>query len=350
MKGKKNSKEGMNVHEKYELITRNLQEVIGGDELKELLSSGKEVSVYWGTMPTGSPHISYLYPLSKVADFLRAGLNVKILIADLHAALDGVQWDILDKRQIYYEGLIPIMLQSVGVDTDKLVFVKGSKMQLTPEYFKDLLRLSTLTTVHDATKAASEVVKLGDNPKLGGIIYPLMQALDEEYLNADIQFGGVDQRKIFVYARENLPKIGYKARVELMNYLLPGLIGQKMSSSVPGSKIDMMDSEDEVNKKLKNAVCGEGDLNNGLLPFAKYVLFVLKQDKKEKLTIERAEKFGGNLEYDSYNKLEKDFAAKKLHPLDLKNAIAKEINVLIAPVRENKKLKELYKEAYGSVS
>ena len=36
MKGKKNSKEGMNVHEKYELITRNLQEVIGGDELKEL--------------------------------------------------------------------------------------------------------------------------------------------------------------------------------------------------------------------------------------------------------------------------------------------------------------------------
>src|SRR3990167_9136038 len=111
-------------------------------------------------------------------------------------------------------------------------------MQLTPEYFKDLLRLSTLTTVHDATKAASEVVKLGENPKLGGIIYPLMQALDEEYLKVDMQFGGTDQRKIFVYARESLPKIHYKPRIELMNYILPGLIGKKMSSSEDATKID----------------------------------------------------------------------------------------------------------------
>lgn len=333
--------------ERFELITRNLQEVIGRDELKEKLASKKEISLYWGTMPTGSPHVSYLYPFIKIADFLKAGLKVKILLADLHAALDGVPWQILDKRQAYYEALIPEMLKSVGVDTKKLEFVHGSDIQLKPNYFKDLLKLSTMTTVHDATKAASEVVKLGENPKLGGILYPLMQSLDEEYLKVDIQFGGVDQRKIFVYARENMPKIGYTARIELMNYILPGLTGQKMSSSVPGSKIDMLENEESVNKKIRDAICVEGDANNGLMAFLKYVIFVLKKDRNETFIIERPAKYGGTLKYHDYEKLEKDFTEKKVHPLDLKNALAKELNKLLEPVRSNSKLQKLYKEAYS---
>lgn len=344
---KKLRKENMDIKTRVELVIRNLQEVLGQDELKKLLSGKKEVSVYWGTMPTGSPHISYLYPLLKVGDFLNAGLKVKILIADLHAALDGVPWDILDKRQAYYEALIPEMLKVLKVDIKKLEFVKGSKMQLKPEYFKDVLKLSMLTSVHDATRAASEVVKLGDNPKLGGIIYPIMQALDEEYLGVDMQFGGTDQRKIFVYAREYLPKLGYKARVELMNYILPGLTGQKMSSSIPGTKIDMLEPEAEVKKKINNAVCAEGDPNNGLMAFLKYAIFVLKADSKEKFLIERPAKFGGNVSYSNYESLEEDFVKKKVHPLDLKNAVAREINKLIEPLRKNKKLIKLYKEAYS---
>ena len=61
----------MKAEEKYNLITRNLQEVLGEKELKELLEKGKDVSIYWGTMPTGSISIAYFFPLLKVADFLR---------------------------------------------------------------------------------------------------------------------------------------------------------------------------------------------------------------------------------------------------------------------------------------
>jgi tyrosyl-tRNA synthetase len=337
----------LSVEERFNLITRNLQEVIGGEELKELLSGKKEVSVYWGTMPTGSPHVSYLYPLYKIGDFLQAGLKVKILLADLHAALDGVPWEILSKRQAYYKALIPEMLKSLGVDVKKLEFVEGSSIQLKGEYFKDLLKLSTHTTVHDANKAASEVVKLGENPKLGGIMYPLMQALDEQYLGVDIQFGGTDQRKIFVYAREFLPKIGYKSRVELMNYILPGLIGQKMSSSVPGSKIDMLDSAESVQTKINKAACEEGNPQNGILPFLKYMIMVWKQDNKQNFVVERPEKFGGNKSYSTYEEIEADFVAKKLHPMDLKKSFAKELNSLMEPVRSNKKIQQLYKEAYS---
>ena len=101
-----------------------------------------------------------------------------------------------------------------------------------------------------------------------------MQALDEEYLKVDVQFGGVDQRKIFMYARENLPKLGYAKRAHLMNPMVPGLTGNKMSSSEVDSKIDLLDPPSQIKKKLKKAFCEEGNIeNNGPLAFTKHVLF-----------------------------------------------------------------------------
>lgn len=44
-----------------------------------------------------------------------------------------------------------------------------------------------------------------------------LQALDEEYLKVDAQFGGIDQRKIFTFAEKYLPQLGYQKRSHLMN-------------------------------------------------------------------------------------------------------------------------------------
>ncbi len=336
---------GLSVDEKIELITRNLQEVVQEGELKSLVKSKKSISVYWGTMPTGSISIAYFFPMMKIADFLRAGLRVKILIADLHAALDSVDWDILDKRYEYYKEAILTILKTIDVDVSKLEFVRGSDIQLNKDYFHDLLKLTTLTSLHDSKKAASEGVKsaVGENVKLAGMVYPLMQALDEEYLKVDMQFAGVDQRKIMMYAREYLPKIGYKARVELMNPMIRGLIGEKMSSSIEGTKIDLLESEEKIKSKINKAECIAGNPDNGLMALLKYLIFI----KKEKIIVNRPEKFGGDLEYSNYEELEKDFVEKKLHPLDLKNMVAREIIELLEKFRKSKKLKRLYKEAYG---
>lgn len=338
--------EKMSVDEKLELITRNLQEVIGREDLGDLLKKKKEVSVYWGTMPTGSISIAYFFPMLKVADFLKAGLRVKILLADLHAALDSVPWEILEKRYAFYEAAIKKILTTIGVDLTKLEFVKGSDLQLNKTYFHDLLKMSTFASVHDAKKAASEVVKLGDNPKLSGIIYPLMQALDEQYLDVDIQFGGMDQRKIMVFAREYLPKINYQSRIELINPLIRGLVGEKMSSSIEGTKIDLMELEPDVKKKLNKAEFVEGEVENGVMALLKYFIFVLKSDKGEKLIIERPEKFGGTKEYLDYDSLEKDVISKSMHPMDVKMAVANEINLLLQNFRGDKDLVKKHKEAY----
>lgn len=118
--------------EKYKLITRNLQEWLGEEKLKTILKE-RDLKVYWGTATTGKPHIGYFVPMTKIADFLRAGVEVTILFADLHAYLDNMKapWELLELRTQYYEAVIKAMLRSIDVPLDKLKFVKGTDYQLS---------------------------------------------------------------------------------------------------------------------------------------------------------------------------------------------------------------------------
>lgn len=339
----------MNTEEKIKLITRNCQEVVTEEELKKLLEEKKNPCVYLGTAVTGRPHVGYFMWVLKLADFLKAGFKVKLLLADLHGALDNTPWHLLEKRFNYYSIVIPAMFEAVGADISNFEIVKGSDFQLGHEYVFDIMKMSTQASVHDCTKASSDVVKQSESPKLSGLIYPIMQALDEQYLDVDVQYGGIDQRKILMFAREYLPKVGYNSRVEIMTPLIPSLTASgKMSASDLNSKIDLLDSEEDVKKKLNSAYCPEGEVeDNGVLAFCKYVLFTIKSDNSEEFVIERPEKWGGNLVYKDYSSLEKDFSEKKLHPMDLKQALADEINKLLEPIRKKaEKNQEMVKEAY----
>merc|ERR1719277_859904 len=340
----------LSVPEKKSIIFRNLQEVLGEDRIDEILKT-RDLKIYWGTATTGKPHIAYFVPMSKVADFLSAGCEVTILFADLHAYLDNMKapWELLKLRTEYYEHVIKAMLTSIGVSLEKLRFVRGTDYQLSKEYTLDMYRLSSIVTEHDARKAGAEVVKQVQHPLLSGLLYPGLQALDEQYLGVDAQFGGVDQRKIFTYAEKYLPSLGYAKRAHLMNPMVPGLTGAKMSSSEVDSKIDLLDSPGDIKKKLKKAFCEPGNItDNGVLSFCKYVVFPVAL-KGEKFTIERDEKNGGNAYFDAYENLEQSFAKEEVHPGDLKAAVEKYLNRLLDPVRkifESKELKKLAHDAY----
>ena len=91
-----------------------------------------------------------------------------------------------------------------------------------------------------------------------------------------------------------------------MNPMVPGLTGTKMSSSEETSKIDILDTPAQVKKKIKGAFCEPGNIdNNGLLSFAKHVLFPLS--KTGEFVIERKEEYGGRLTFGSYKELEDCF-------------------------------------------
>ncbi len=119
----------------------------------------------------------------------------------------------------------------------------------------------------------------------------------------------------------------------------------KMSKSRPDSAIFMTDSAKDVQRKISKAFCPEKIAEeNPVLEYAKYIVF----EKFDSLKIERPEKFGGNIEYNSYNDLEVDFVNGNLHPADLKTSVANSVNELLEPVRKhfekNKKAADLLKQ------
>ncbi|KAL5106853.1 Tyrosine--tRNA ligase cytoplasmic [Taenia crassiceps] len=322
---------------RYSLVVQNLQEVVGDSELRSILQNGNEktLEVYWGTATTGKPHVAYFVPICKVADMLHAGVKVTILFADLHAYLDNMKspWSILCHRATYYETIIKSMLESVGVRLDQLHFVRGSDYELSRAYSEDVYRISADTSVRDARKAGAEVVKQVANPLVSGLLYPLLQALDEEYLHVDAQFGGVDQRKIFVLAERILPRLGYRKRIHLMNPMVPGLTGDKMSASEAASKIDLLESSASVCAKLATAACPLGQRaaeGNGVLAFIKFVVFPLVNLAEP----DSAVKIGG-MSFATFEELEDAYVAgaAEVSPEALRACIFEHLDPRIEVVR-----------------
>ncbi|KAG9076745.1 hypothetical protein FS749_011429 [Ceratobasidium sp. UAMH 11750] len=342
---------------RFEIITRNLQEVLGGDIIKAILNEGRNPKCYWGTATTGRPHIGYFVPLMKIADFLDAGVEVTILLADLHAFLDNLKApvELVEHRVSYYSHLLKAIFESLGVPVDRLKFVIGSSYQLSKEYNMDNYRLCATVTEHDAKKAGAEVVKQVASPLLSGLLYPGLQALDEQYLDCDFQFGGVDQRKIFTFAELYLPKLGYRKRAHLMNTMVPGLTGGKMSSSDANSKIDFLDPPATIRKKIRSAFCEEGVVEgNGVLAFVKAVLMRVVEGRVARgiplsqiqplvasdapegtlFTVSRKSEYGGPVHFSSGKQLDDAFTAKEVHPGDLKAAVADAVVSLLEPIQK----------------
>lgn len=344
------TQDSMGPEEKLKLITRRLHEVLQQDMLESIVKA-RNLRIYWGTATTGRPHVAYFVPMAKIADFLRANCEVTILLADLHGYLDSQKapWDLLDARTKYYQRVIVSMLKSIGVPIERLKFVRGTEFELSSEFSQDLFRLISQTTLHDAKKAGAEVVKQMSDPLIGSLLYPLLQALDEEYLSCDAQFGGVDQRKIFTYAEKYLPQIGYSKRIHLMNPMVPGLTGGKMSSSEAESKIDLLDDSDSVVRKINSATCSKENLGeNGVLAFIEHVIWPLF----DKITVDQVESHSEKLKvYERHEDLVADFISGSLTENDLKRITASHINRLLDPIRKEfdcDELQALIKTAYPS--
>ncbi|KAI5191782.1 tyrosyl-tRNA synthetase [Nematocida minor] len=321
---------------KYKLISRNLEEILGGEKMLEILKT-RDLKIYWGTAPTGKPHIGYFVPIFKIADFLKAGCEVIILIADLHAALDNLKApiELIDKRSAYYKMVIKAMLKSVGAPIEKIKFVLGTDYQYDRKYVLDMHKLSMIVSINDAKKAGSEVVKQSDNPLLSGLVYPGMQALDEEHLQVDAQFGGVDQRKIFIYAEDVLPKLGYEKRIHLMNGMVPSLSEGKMSSSDAQSKIGLDDTNNQIKKKVLASFCEEKNTErNPVLVFIGKFVFSTGDGEEAQAFSVSIQKISETRVYTSLEALSKDFKEGTIHPLDLKTALVQYLIDLISPVRE----------------
>jgi tyrosyl-tRNA synthetase len=313
--------------DRLELVKRNVEEIVTEDELQELLNRKEAPCAYVGYEPSGKIHMGHVLTVNKLIDLQKAGFGIVVLLADVHAYLNK-KGTLEEVRKIAdYNRRCFIAL---GLDKEKTEFVYGSDYQLGAEYMLNVLKLSRVVTLNRARRSMDEVGRAMDDPTVSQMIYPLMQAIDISMLKVDVAVGGIDQRKIHMLARENLKNLGFETPICIHTPILLGLDGTKMASS-KDNFISVDDTEEEIYRKLKKAYCKVGDVEeNPILALFRYHIF----PRYETILIERPEKFGGNLKYTNYSDMERAFVEEAVHPMDLKNAVAKYINEILSPVRK----------------
>lgn len=316
----------MDVERRKELVLRNTVEIVEEDELDETLQQDRPVC-YVGYETSGPLHMGHWVSIRKLLDMQEADFQVKVLFADLHTYLNKKgEEDWIASMTDYWQATF----EAMGLDAD---YIRGREFQEDTDYFHDLLQMSLNTTINRGVRSMQEVARGDpDSQSISQIIYPLMQALDIEYLDVDVAIGGIEQRKIHMLGREVLPKLGYDKPICLHHPLVVSLTGgDKMSSSDPKTMFPLHADPEVIEERINDAYCPQGEVEeNPVLQIAEFHVF----GADDTLTIERPEKYGGNVTYETYQDLADDFGSGELHPMDLKQAVAAFVVDRLAPVRD----------------
>ncbi|MDO8646860.1 MAG: tyrosine--tRNA ligase [Candidatus Diapherotrites archaeon] len=350
----------MDLESRIDLISQVGEEILTIEELRALLETKSKPVAYDGFEPSGQLHIAQgTFRAINVNKMLDAGIHFKFWVADWFGWMNNKIGGDLEKIRKVGEYQIEVW-KACGMQTDKIEFLWASDAMNDKEYWKKVVNIARNSTVKRILRC-SQIMGRSESEELSAaqIFYPCMQCADVFHLKADITQLGMDQRKVNVLAREVGPKLGFWKPVVVSNKMLMGLkppksditdpveraIAMKMSKSVPDSAIWMTDSEEDIKRKISKAYCPEKQsAENPIMEYAKFLVF----EKFGKLEVKRPAKFGGDLAFNSYVELENDYLAGKLHPMDLKNAVAESINEMLKPVRQhfekNAKAKKLLEE------
>jgi tyrosyl-tRNA synthetase len=342
----------MDLETRMELIMRPpTEEVITLEELRMLLEVNEHPVAYDGFEPSGLAHLplALLRPI-KLKDLLEAGCKFHILFADMHAMINNKMGGDLEKIKKVGEYFLEVW-KAAGIDLSKVEVVWASNLVADPDYWKLVIRVAKNVTIRRILRTLPIMGRVaGELEEAAQIIYPAMQVSDIFYMGVDICQLGLDQRRANILARELAPKLGFKKPIAVHHHMLMGLqgpsgfkgfeddprmnlqIASKMSKSIPETSIFAHDDEETVRDKIRRAYCPPRTTeNNPILEYAKYIIF----RKPGKLYIDRPNKYGGPIEYYSYEELEKDYVEGKLHPADLKKSVAEALNQLLKPIREH---------------
>jgi tyrosyl-tRNA synthetase len=348
----------MDIETRLELITRQpIEEVVTVEDLRKLLETKTKISAYDGFETSGLMHIgSGILRAIKINDLFQANVNFILLLADWYAWINnkmGGNLELIKKTGEYFvEGW-----KACGIDMKRVKVLWASDLAKDPDYWKNVINVSKLTTIQRAIRAGTIMGREESEMQyVAQVLYPMMQAYDPFYLEADIMQLGMDQRKAMILTREVAPKIDGSIRIAAMHHLLIGLKGNqrmgpaeaKMSKSVAESAIYIHDTKEQIESKINDAFCSPKETEgNPILEIWKYIVF----RKFKSRIIKRKEK--PSLEVRSYGELEKAYREGSLHPADLKKETVEILDEILKPVRshfeKDKKAKELYETVKKAV-
>lgn len=347
----------MDISKKIELIKDFAEEIVTEEELKKLFETNSRPVAYDGFEPSGIAPIHFgLLRATNLKNMLKAGIRFKLYLADYFAFLNNKLGGDLDKIRKAGEYFIEIW-KSCGIDTKKVEIIWAKDIMDGIDYWDKTMRIAKEISLERNMRAIT-IMGRKQNEKLsmGQLFYPPMQVSDIFNLDVDICQLGMDQRRANMLARDVADKLKWKKPIAIHHHILLGLQGlhkkdtkeetlmaSKMSKSDPRTCIYMHDSTEILKKKISSAYCpAKKEEGNPILEYCNHIIF----KEMKSLKIERLKKFGGDMEFENYEELKKDFVNGKLHPVDLKSGVVTALDKLISPTRKhferNKKAKELY--------
>jgi tyrosyl-tRNA synthetase len=239
-----------------ELLTRGVDEVIGEDELVQKITRGQKLRVKLGIDPT-SPHLHLgrSIPLLKLRDFEQAGHQVVFIVGDF----TGVIGDTSDKdseRPMLTQDVIDANKEAYFAQVGKLIDLEKAEFRYNSEWLGPL-------TYHDIGEHADQFsvadfiardnirrrLDAGKRVSLREMLYPLMQGYDSVAVEADVELGGNDQRFNLLAGRTLQQHFNQEPQAVLMNALINGYDGRKMSSSW-GNTINLDDEPHDMYGKV----------------------------------------------------------------------------------------------------
>lgn len=232
----------MNLDQQLELLRRGAVDLISESDLKEKLSSGRQLRVKLGLDPTRPDlHLGHAVVLRKLRQFQDLGHKVVLIVGDFTAMIGDPSGknktrpplslaQTRENAQSYVDQARLILRQ------DPEVFeLRYNSEWLEQMDFEDVIRLASRYTVarmlerDDFTKR----LKAGTPISLHELLYPLAQAQDSVAIRADVELGGTDQLFNLLVGRDIQREDGQEPQVVLTTPLLVGLDGtEKMSKSL----------------------------------------------------------------------------------------------------------------------
>jgi tyrosyl-tRNA synthetase len=239
-----------------ELLTRGVEEVIDKENLKKKLLSGKKLRIKLGIDPT-SPniHIGRSIPLLKLRDFQQLGHKIVLIIGDF-TGLIGDTSDKESERPMLAEEIIKQNLKNYTDQAGKLIDMEKCEVRYNSEWlgkldYFEIGKQADVFSLHDFVSRENIKKRLDDNKRISlrELLYPLMQGFDSVAIEADVELGGTDQRFNLLAGRELQRYYKQEPQDIIMNPLIEGLDGRKMSSSW-GNTVNLFDEPNDMFGKI----------------------------------------------------------------------------------------------------
>lgn len=221
-----------------QLLSRGVGEVIIEAELRERLTSGKTLRLKMGFDPS-SPnlHIGHAVGLRKLRQFQELGHTVVLIVGDWTAQVgDPSGRD--QTRQMLTPEAVRDNAETYMQQFFHIVDRERTEVRWQSEWFStftlaDVFNLTSRFTMqqmlaHDTFRKRFESES---SLSIMELMYPLLQAYDSVAINADVEFGGSDQKFNILAGRELMRSLGMEPQQVLLTPLLLGTDGRKMSKS-----------------------------------------------------------------------------------------------------------------------